>query len=238
MFKKKYLKYKQKYLELKNQTGGNNISRIQKEVSDFFLGTIVRSNTDSIASAGSATPSAGAGAGSARAGSSKIDALKKCFEYIDPDDKNNTILTFNWPLFYLFDNKINEKFGSSNKVRTTLRTELKLDELFSLDNDNIVEININQHSTIFYKFIHDDRHYIYYSNSGLGIINQVYDASTETTACKIFYFKNIKIWENICKYIKTIIEELIYNLDQINLDEKSLECFTKENQLKQLELEH
>ena len=117
MFKKKYLKYKQKYLELKNQTGGNNISRIQKEVSDFFLGTIVRSNTDSIASAGSATPSASAGsnipsagAGFARTGSSKIDALKKCFEYINPDDKNNTILTFNWPLFYLFDNKINENF--------------------------------------------------------------------------------------------------------------------------------
>ena len=142
----------------------------------------------------------------------KQDITKKCFEPLGNKDYSlsgeKKITTFSWPLFYLFDSEINKDFGSSVDIRKYLRQTLNLDELFSLTSTNIFDITVNNHSTILYKFTYDNRKYIYYSNSGLGIKNQL--NYNDITACKILYFNEKYVgYDNICQTISKIVNNII-----------------------------
>ena len=119
---------------------------------------------------------------------------------------SETITTVKFPIYYLFDHTINKDIGSDVSKRTELRDRLKLDTLFSITRKNIIDISFDNHSTILYKFIFKDRKYLYYSNSGLGINNQLRNNIDNTTACKIFYINEETLWNQIPNYINSIIE--------------------------------
>lgn len=93
------------------------------------------------------------------------------------------------PLFYLFDDKFKEntKISLIPDALKTLISSLNLNELFTIERDNMTYMSLSSHATIFYKFNYNERNYIYYSNSGLGINNQL--CYREMTSCKIFHIK-------------------------------------------------
>ena len=128
------------------------------------------------------------------------------FLYEKNDDDFDRITSVNFPIFYLFDHTINDKIGSTHIKRHYLRRKLELDNLFSLTSTNIYDIGVDSHSTILYKFEYNNRKYIYYSNSGLGINNQL--CRNKTTSCKIFYIKDDILWNNLSNYIMKIIEQV------------------------------
>ena len=117
------------------------------------------------------------------------------------------ITSINFPIHYLFDHTVNENVSSSSEhKRIYLRNILKLDKLFSLNPNSITDVSTDRHSTILYKFEYNNRKYIYYSNSGLGINNQLRN-DNNITSCNILYFHNTdELWNNLSINIKTIIE--------------------------------
>jgi len=138
----------------------------------------------------------------------KNDLIHNSYEKLDLNDilKNETITSVKFPIYYLFDHTINENIGSTSEKRSYLRNILELDNLFSIESKNIYDVGIDGHSTILYKFEFNSKKYIYYSNSGLGINNQLYYDINKCTACKIFYIKNNDdLWNNLSNYIIIII---------------------------------
>jgi len=113
----------------------------------------------------------------------------------------------NFPLYYLFDHKINESIGGTIEQRTFLRERLNLDELFNLKTENIIDVGLSEHATILYKFEYKKNYYIYYSNSGLGIENQLLDESEKITACKIFKV-NPDLYNKLIIDIQLIIDKV------------------------------
>ena len=181
-YKKKYLKYKNKYLELKNQIGGSNdfVDEIKNIVKELF-------------------------------NSIDIDIiLYNIRSYISDSDNNTNIIGLNFPIYHLFDHKIYDDIGSSLNNLDILIDHFNLNELFTLDKDNIYEIIYSSHATILYKFKYNDNYYIYYSNSGLGIDNQITDINKNLTACKIYKINNIELWNTICIDIELIYSSVIY----------------------------
>ena len=87
----------------------------------------------------------------------------------------NMELKMMMPIFYLFDGDINENIGESNKNRIIMRTLCKSDELFNIIDANLINIQHPTHSTLLYKFEHNENIYLYYSNTGLGINNHITD---------------------------------------------------------------
>ena len=95
----------------------------------------------------------------------------------------NKIYIIKPPLYYLFDGYINEKIGSNRMNRNIINYNFNINELFlkKLEHINYViysNIHPNQydiphptHATFIDKIENDNRLYIYYSNSGLGINN-------------------------------------------------------------------
>jgi hypothetical protein len=117
---------------------------------------------------------------------------------------------FSIPIYYFFDHCINTSIGSLERIRTHIRKSFELDNMFSLITENIFEAKFSDHSTIFYYFEYNGQHYLYYSNSGLGIENQL--SNDEITSCKIIHMEN----ENNCKEIANSIINLINIVVTIN----------------------
>jgi hypothetical protein len=137
---------------------------------------------------------------------------KDCFVSMErsPMSNMNFLTLFKFPIFYLFDHIIDKIGGCAEQIRTIIRKTFELDNFFCLDENGITDINASTHATILYRFIFNDRKYLYYSNSGLGIDNQLLDKYNHITACKILYFPESKsnLWKNISSIIKEII--LVY----------------------------
>jgi len=132
--------------------------------------------------------------------------IENMYERLD-DDIFGNVTSFNFPIHYLFDHAIlNDKLSSSSIGNIQyLRSILKLDMLFELDTDSITSILTDRHATILYKFEYNGRKYIYYSNSGLGINNQI--CKNDMTSCIIMYFHGKdELWKNFNNYIQEIIE--------------------------------
>jgi hypothetical protein len=132
--------------------------------------------------------------------------IENMYERLD-DDMYGHVTSFNFPIHYLFDHAIlNAKLSSSSIGNIKyLRSILKLDMLFELDTDSITSISTDRHATILYKFEYNGRRYIYYSNSGLGINNQI--CKDDMTSCIIMYFHGKdELWKNFNNYIQQIIE--------------------------------
>jgi len=127
--------------------------------------------------------------------------------FINLNPLSDNITFSNFPIFYLFDNHdLNKDIGYNNDCRKNIRRELNLDILMKLNPENIIDIGFSSHSTIIYKFENQERKYIYYSNSGLGIENQF--IKNHSTACRIYYIKDIKIWDEIGLFIQYLIEKI------------------------------
>jgi hypothetical protein len=127
--------------------------------------------------------------------------------FINLNPLSDNVTFSNFPIFYLFDNHdLNKDLGYNNDCRKIIRRELDLDILMKLNPENIIDIGFSSHSTIIYKFENQERKYIYYSNSGLGIENQF--IKNHSTACRIYYIKDIKIWNEIGLFIQDLIEKI------------------------------
>jgi hypothetical protein len=138
----------------------------------------------------------------------KKKLINDLYEKLD-NDLLGIITSINFPIHYLFDHTVIESVSSSsNQNRIYLRNTLKLDQLFLLDPNSITDITTERHSTILYKFEYNNRKYIYYSNSGLGINNQL-RKYCNITSCNILYFHNKdELWNNLTINIKVIIESV------------------------------
>jgi len=136
------------------------------------------------------------------------------YSKIKPEDKDNDLQNLLFPLYYLFDKNINE-IGSETRIRTYLRSILKLDDIFKLDKSNLLDISYGNHATILYKLDMNNKKYIYYSNSGLGINNN-YDSlinGIKYVVPKIYEVNNIKrviIFDFIKFFIETISSNYKY----------------------------
>ena len=147
------------------------------------------------------------------------------------------------PIYYFFDHCINENIGTIPNVMTNIQFAFNLNDLFSLLKDDIHSVGVSGHATIFYYFDHDSHHYIYYSNSGLGIENQMCD--TTNTSCKLIHMLTqmesnlliLFITELINKFITTELSILMSSYDSeyytylyISEDDYKLLCGFQKNQ--------
>jgi hypothetical protein len=195
-FEKKYLKYKKKYVDLQNtiiQTGASTLRSNApvytpirfKSMIDGIKGKVIGwYNTKNL-----------------------NEINNSCYEQLN-GPWSYEISSVKFPIYYLFDQLLDTDIGSY-KVDYYIYN-FNLEELFSINTENLHILNINKHVTIFYKFEFNNRKYIYYSNSGLGINNQLYN--NHTTACKIFYINDINdtnIWNNLSIHIHNIINAVI-----------------------------
>jgi hypothetical protein len=97
--------------------------------------------------------------------------FKSNYSILINNNHNIDFKIFTWPLYYLFDSKINDKIGSNFEIRNNLRSIFNLDFLFGLN--KIYDIKIPDHSIILYPFLNNDRYYLYISNAGAGVDNQI-----------------------------------------------------------------
>ena len=140
------------------------------------------------------------------------DILGKC-----DSSKEYCITSINQPIYYMFDHAINTEFGSNGEKMQEFRDFFKLDDLFSIKNDNLMFIGISSHATYFYGFFVNDRYYVYYSNTGFGYENQLNNVKEYVTACRILYMEEIKKDTKIndigvitnCKIIVEKIDEIV-----------------------------
>jgi len=108
-----------------------------------------------------------------------------------------------FPIYYFFDKFIDEEIGCTSEYRTKVRELLHLDTLFKLDSTNIIDVRNPGHSTLLYKIEIQQNFYIYYSNSGLGINNNI--IINGNIVPKIFKVKNEELYNFIPNYINGII---------------------------------
>ena len=114
------------------------------------------------------------------------------------------------PVYYLFDGYINENIGSSSEHNKNVAELLDI-----FDNTHIIPKNITYsthptHATIFYKFDYNNKYYIYYSNSGLGINNNI--TINNCVAPKVYYTLDKTSGENFIKVI-TLLYKLLLTFD-------------------------
>jgi hypothetical protein len=114
-----------------------------------------------------------------------------------------------YPIYYFFDNYIDKNIGSTMRERNSIRKLYKLDEILNLDENSIMEVPSDGHSTILYKFKLNGLNYLYYSNSGLGINNNIMVGNY--VAPKIFKISNDLLYDFIPKYIEIILSLIIKN---------------------------
>src|SRR5690606_636018 len=79
------------------------------------------------------------------------------------------------PIHYLFDGYINENIGNTHENLLAVLKFFDLDDLFNLNFANYTSTFVPEHASVLllYQFTSNNRNYIYYSNSGLGIHNHV-----------------------------------------------------------------
>jgi hypothetical protein len=131
------------------------------------------------------------------------------FENLENKFTSNMTIGITSPIFYLFDNNINQNIYSTLHIRNNIRNNLDLDNLFNIDKTKLVDVGIS-HATIIYSFINNERKYIYYSNSGLGVKNHIYDIEGKAVP-KIYYINDSenKLHSLLPSKIKNAIEKLI-----------------------------
>jgi len=147
------------------------------------------------------------------------DNIESIKSIIEPEIVDTKILNcIIYPIYYFFDEHFNPEIGSTIKVRNKLRELYQLDKIFNLKDDSIINIPSIVHSTILCKFELNNKKYLYYSNSGLGIHNNLRFniENNQFVAPKIFEVKDDSMYDLIPKYIEFILSKII------NLDEK---CF-------------
>ena len=126
------------------------------------------------------------------------------------------------PIYYLFDKYINKELGSSYKKLSNIRDLYDLDNILNLKNNSIINIPAPGHATILYKYEINGRKYIYYSNSGIGIDNNIRLSNDENNyvAPKIFEVKTDELFNIIPSYIESIIEKIsIIGINPFSNDE-------------------
>ena len=115
-----------------------------------------------------------------------------------------------YPIYYLFDIPgINDKIGYSSDNALAIIRELNLHRSFQMNLDNVEHIGISSHATILYKFRFRDQMYIYYSNSGLGIENQLTDSAKGITSCRILRFEREDLWNHFSSFIDRFIDKVL-----------------------------
>ena len=131
------------------------------------------------------------------------ELINNSYERLD-FDFSGIITSINFPIHYLFDHVINNSLMSAYRSKHYLIQTLELNTLFSLDTKAIKYISTDSHATNLYKFEYNNRKYIYYSNSGLGINNQI--CKQDMTSCIILYFyNNDELWNKFNDCIEEII---------------------------------
>ena len=142
--------------------------------------------------------------------------LYKFFEEQNGTQHNEKIKSIKCGVYYLFDGYLNVDVGSRQPVRdfimtnTTLEQDLTINNLFKLNANEINNLPNPTHATILYNFTYENRRYIYYSNSGLGIEkNQYY--TNKLVAPKIYYVRDEFLHKFIPEYVKKLYM-LIYEL--------------------------
>ncbi len=111
----------------------------------------------------------------------------------------NTIIS---PIFYFFDRYLNATIGADIQKLKKFIQLTKIDTIDGLTNDIVIDVLLYNHATIFNIFKYKSSHYLYYSNSGLGIENQL--NKTNSTSCKLFLIHMPNILD-----FKTILEKII-----------------------------
>ena len=125
------------------------------------------------------------------------------------DNLFNDLTAIIYPIYYLFDKDIDENIGCTVEARNKIREYYDLDKKFNLNSTNIINIYNSGHSTILYKLEINDKKYIYYSNSGLGINNNI--RFNGNVIPKIFYINDTDILTNLCEDINFFIENILNN---------------------------
>ena len=115
--------------------------------------------------------------------------INECSENLDKDSgyvkSAYQISTILCPLYYFFDNYLNKDIGAYVQHRDWFLYKTKIADMKVFDKrDRIIDIIYRNHATRFYIFQHKSNDYLYYSNSGLGIENQL--NSVNSTSCKLF----------------------------------------------------
>jgi hypothetical protein len=114
-------------------------------------------------------------------------------------------------LYYLFDGDIDDNIGSSYIYIYNLFIVLGV--FFDvLNDDNIIPVNHPTHATLFYKIDlpNENRYYIYYSNSGLGINNHLI---IDDCIIPKIYVTNDKNIRDCAIEIINIIYDLMYKFN-------------------------
>jgi len=144
------------------------------------------------------------------------DNIESINSIIEPQIFDKKILNcIIYPIYYFFDGYLNPEIGSTKEVRNELRKLYQLDKIFDLEYDSIINIPSNVHSTILCKFELNNKKYLYYSNSGLGIHNNLRFniENNKFVSPKIFEVKDDSMYDLIPKYIEFILSKII-NLDE------------------------
>jgi hypothetical protein len=137
-----------------------------------------------------------------------ININKNTMITLNDDTKNNLNVNI-CPIYYLFDNIIKDDIGCTVPVRNRVMEFTEAYTIFNIDKRNIVDISCGNHSTILYTFINKTRHYLYYSNSGLGVQNQpLYISNIKNIGmtCPKIYLVDVQHEIRICSAIKEISE--------------------------------
>src|SRR6185437_14327875 len=102
-----------------------------------------------------------------------VEIKKTINNLYDSFAKESELTSVPATLHYLFDGYINNKIGNSSENMTLTREFLKLNDYFDLKFENYTSVSVSNHATVFYKFEHQKRKYIYYSNGGFGSHNHI-----------------------------------------------------------------
>jgi hypothetical protein len=147
------------------------------------------------------------------------------FVPIDQNDIDNDLKSLIFPLYYFFDSFITENAGYSVEARKNILTAYDLYKIFKIDEKNIYEVKNKGHSTILYKFSKniggEIRYYLYYSNSGLGINNNII-INEHYVIPKIYQiseslYKTIYNWlESITTFVSNLTHDKLYKDGKIN----------------------
>ena len=147
------------------------------------------------------------------------DFLNSIHNKIDYKSSQNDLQNVMFPLYYMFDGDISSEIGSSSRIRSIIRDFLKLDNIFKLDPNNIIDVPNESHATLFYRMNIKENNYLFYYNSGLGTKYNV-RTNDGKIAPRIFLIKDPKLYENIPLWINSILNIICVitneKLDKIN----------------------
>ena len=184
-----------------------------------------------------------------------FEKSKKYYYPIDLNDANNNLTSNVFPLHYLFDSYLNSKIPNNYQIVSEIRNDLKLDKLFSINSNEIIYVSVPEHATIFYKIIKNTNKYIYYSNSGLGTENHIFENSLQNgggkgninpnnetipIAPKIYKIDDGDLFNKIPLYINYIIKNIAKSdiNDRFKYKEilENINKYCKENNIENLQL--